>query len=138
MPSTGSTGGGDDVDPEALAELDRVVVAILTSAGRACTAEQAGLIRKRLIGRKRLNDPAAYVAAAVRRDPAAAFALALDGLAGVNGRKPPPARELIAARGKVDPGIAKRGAALARELLENRPGTVQAEPGPDPDEEFPF
>jgi len=125
------------VDPADLADLDGQVVAILTNAGRPCTAEQARLIRERILGRKKLRDPGAYVAATCRKDPAAAFALALGPLTSPNGRsQPPAARDLIAARGKVNPDIAKRGAALARELLENRPGTVTAEP--DPEEEFPF
>lgn len=125
------------MDADAAADLDGQVVAILTNAGRPCTAEQARLIRERILGRKKLRDPAAYVAAACRKDPAAAFALALSVLSpNGRGKQPPPARDLIAARGNPNPDIAKRGAAYARELLANRPGTV--EPDPDPDEEFPF
>jgi hypothetical protein len=125
------------MDADAAADLDGQVVAILTNAGRPCTAEQAALIRERILARKRLRDPAAYVAAAVRRDPAAAFALALAPALSPNGRgQPPPARDVLAALGTRNPEVAKRGAALARELLENRPGTAAAEPNPD--EEFPF
>ena len=125
------------MDAADLADLDGQVVAILTNAGRPCTAEQARLIRERILGRKKLRDPAAYVAAACRKDPAAAFALALAVLSpNGRGKQPPAARNLIAARGTLDPDVAKRGAALARELLENRPGTVT--PEPDPEEEFPF
>jgi hypothetical protein len=126
------------VHPADADALDGQIVAILTNAGRPCTAAQAGLIRGRILGRKKLRDPAAYVAAAVRKDPAAAFALTLTPPT-PNGRanQPPPARELIAARSKTDPDTARRGAALARELFGNRPGTVKAEPAPDP-EEFPF
>jgi hypothetical protein len=125
------------MNAEAAAELDRQLVAIMVSAGRSCTAEQATAIRVKILGRKRLDNPAAYVASVVRRDPAAAFALLLAPRS-VNGhgQQPPPSAEVLAVRATIDPEVAKRGAALARKLLDGRPAAGKVPP-PDP-EEFPF
>jgi hypothetical protein len=127
------------MNAEAAAELDRQLVAIMVSAGRACTAEQATAIRVKILGRKRVNDPAAYVASVVRRDPAAAFALLTAPPPSPNGqhRQPPPSAEVLAVRATVNPEVAKRGAALARKLLDGRPAAGKVPPAPEP-EEFPF